>query len=322
MMNLPASRLPAGLTATFNPASGTDAFSSTLTFSSVAPDGVPTGTFPIVVSANASGVIRTQTINLSVVQNHDFSVSASPSSVSVTGGGSASNAVTVSVAQLTGNPFPISLYIPTVLPAGVTAQFSPNPPDFVANGSASLTFLADGTATAGSVAVSVCGDNGLFDRCAPITLNVIVTPAGGQNVNVTGTLDAGFLGLTCPTDLAIPLLRGNTNQLNVPCQVYTNTVWNLNVNDTKPTTDPNRGHMVTGAPDNFVMPDSMHVLADPFISGGEVNYRNDVNLAGGGTILTGTNSASAPLVLSQFVRASTKPGTYGIQILFSAVSVF
>ena len=66
----------------------------------------------------------------------------------------------------------------------------------------------------------------------------------------------------------------------------------------------------------------MHVLADSYISGGDVFYHNNVDLSAGGTILTGTNSAAAPLVLSQFVRSSTHPGTYGIQVLFSAVSVF
>ena len=66
----------------------------------------------------------------------------------------------------------------------------------------------------------------------------------------------------------------------------------------------------------------MVVLSGAYLNGALVQYANDVDLSVGGTALTGTNSASAPLVLSQFVRASTHPGTYGIQVLFSAVSVF
>jgi hypothetical protein len=307
--------MPAGVSAAFVPASGTDAFSSTLTFT--ATGGATPGTYPIVVSAVAPGATKTQTINLSVVGNNDFSISASPSSVSVTGGGAASNAVNISTAVLTGTPGAIDLAT-SALPTGVTAVFTPA--SVAAGSSSALTFLADGTATAGSVTVTITGANLFYDHTAQITLNVIVTPAGGQSVNVTGTLDAGFLGLTCPTSLTIGLIRGNTNQLNVPCAVYTNTVWNLNVNDPK---TPDKGHMTDpGQVPTAVMADSMHVLADSFISGGEVQYHNDVNLEAGGTVLTGTNSASAPLVLSQFVRASTKPGTYGIQVLFSAVSVF
>jgi hypothetical protein len=161
----------------------------------------------------------------------------------------------------------------------------------------------------------------------------------GNTVTVTGTLDQGYLGLTCPTSLAIPLLRGNTNQINVPCQIYTNTVWSLSATDPKAT---NTGHMTTADP--YVMPDSMHVLARSFVSGGDVFYGNNVDLANGsgtscsvlaqpcapanvlglsgGVILTGTNTASAPLVLSQYVAPNTRPGSYGITVVFAAQSVF
>jgi hypothetical protein len=120
-------------------------------------------------------------------------------------------------------------------------------------------------------------------------------------------------------------VRGNTNQANVPCAINTNTAWALSVNDTA--TDGFKGYMVTGRPvdelTNFHINDSMHVLANQFIDvAGNAAYHNDVNLVAGGTILTGTNSASAPLVLSQFVRASTHPGSYSIQLLFSGMSTF
>ena len=151
------------------------------------------------------------------------------------------------------------------------------------------------------------------------------TPVGAQNVNLTGTLDGGFLGLTCPSSVSIPLVRGNTNRTNVPCAINTNTAWALSVNDTA--TDAYKGDMVTGRPvdnaANFNIPDSMHVLASQYIDiAGNAAYNNDVNLVAGGTILTGTNSASAPLVLSQFVRASTHPGSYSIQLLFTGLSTF
>jgi len=257
-----------------------------------------------------------------VAGNNDFGVSRSPSSMSVTGGAGPSSAVTVSTSILTGAPGTITLSA-TGLPTGVTAAFAAT--SVAAGAGTTVTFTADGTAVSGAANVTIAGTNGTYTHSTTVSLNVIVTPAGGQSVNVNGTLDAGFLGLTCPTSLSISLLRGNTNQLNVPCSVYTNTVWNLNVNDTQ--TDAYKGHMVTGRPvdntTNFSMADSMHVLADSYIDvAGNTQYHNNVDLSAGGTVLTGTNSASAPLVLSQFVRASTHPGTYGIQVLFSAVSVF
>jgi hypothetical protein len=336
-----ATGLPSGVTAAFSPASvsGVGNQSSTLTFTATAGAAVGTSTVTVTgTDSQATPVSHSQTISLTVAGNNDFGISASPASVSANGGGAASSPVTVSTSVLTGTPGTITLST-SVLPTGVTAVFTPAT---VAAGSpSSLTFTAGATATAGSSTVTISGTNGTYTHSATVTLNVIVTAAGDQSVNVTGSLDAGFLGLTCPTSMTIPLLRGNTNQLNVPCQIYTNTVWNLRVSDPKAT---NTGHMTTSDPTPKVIPDSMHVLARAFISGGDTFYGTNVDLANGngtvctvlqqpcppansdtvsgGFILAGTNSASAPLVVSQFVAANTQPGSYGIQVLFSAVSVF
>jgi len=84
--------------------------------------------------------------------------------------------------------------------------------------------------------------------------------------------------------------------------------------------------MVTGRPVNltttFALSNSLHVLSGATIVAGETVYATDVNLVTGGGSATGTNSASVPLVLSQFVAAGDQAGAYGIQVLFSAVSVF
>jgi len=324
-ISLSATGLPSGVTANFAPASGSDAFSTTLTFTATGA-AVPGTTTVTVTGTDASSVSHSQTISLTVAGNNDFGISRSPASASVTGGAGPSSPVTVSTTILTGAPGTIALAA-TGLPTGVTASFAAA--SVAAGAGTTVTFTADATAVSGAATVTITGTSSgspSYSHSVTVSLNVIVTPAGGQNVNVTGTLDAGFLALTCPTSLSISLLRGNTNQLNVPCSVYTNTVWNLNVNDTA--TDAYKGYMVTGRPVNdatgpYHMADSMHVLADAYIDvAGNTQYHNNVDLSAGGTVLTGSNSASAPLVLSQFVRASTQPGTYGIQVLFSAVSVF
>jgi hypothetical protein len=315
--------LPAGVTAAAPSVTGVGTETSTLTFTATAA-AVP-GTTTVTVTGTDSEAIpvsHAQNISLTVVGNNDFSVGVSPTSGSVNGGGAASGAFTVSVTTLTGTPGAVTLTT-SALPAGLTAAFGPS--NIVTSpGTSALTFTATTAAPSGNQTITISATNGTYTHTTTVSLNIIQTPAGGQNVNVNGTLDSGFLGLTCPSSLAIPLLRGNTNQLNVPCQVYTNTVWNLNVND--PQTDVYKGHMVTGRPvDNttaWAMPDSMHVLSGLVFVNGNPSYTNNIDLVGGGTVLTGTNSASAPLVLSQYVAAGTHPGTYGIQVVFSAVSVF
>ena len=313
----------------------TGTYSTTLSL--LPGDNVPSGTIPVTITAtDGASVVHTAVVQLTIVRNDDFGISASPSSLSVNGGAT-SSAVNISTSVLNGTPGTITLSA-SGLPTGVTAAFGA--PTVAAGSATTVTFTADATAVNGSATITISGQNALYTHTATISLNVIVISGVGQSVNVTGTLDAGFLGLTCPTSLNIGLIRGNTNQLNVPCQVYTNTVWNLNVSDPKAT---DKGHMTTGTP-HYVMPDSMHVLSRSFISGGDVFYGNNVDLTdgsgtscsvlqqpclpanqqpvSGGTILSGTSSASAPLVLSQYVAPNTQPGSYGMQILFQAVSVF
>jgi hypothetical protein len=339
-ISLSATGLPSGVSANFSPASGSNAFTSTLTFTATAAAAL--GTSNVTVTAtDASLVTHSQTVSLTVVGNNDYSLNASPNSLSVNGGAT-SPAATISTAVLTGTPGTISLSA-TGLPTGVTANFVLT--SVAAGSGTTVTFSADNTAVNGVSTVTISGSNGTYTRTATISLNVIVITGVGATVNVTGSLDAGFLGLTCPTSLSIPLLRGSTNQLNVPCQVYTNTAWNLSVADT--VTDAYTGHMVTGRPmggSNHAVPDTMHVLSRSFISGGDTFYGNNLDLGtgagttcsvlqqpcqpanqgslSGGVVLNGTNSAAAPLVLSQYVAANTQPGTYGMQVLFKAVSVF
>jgi hypothetical protein len=144
------------------------------------------------------------------------------------------------------------------------------------------------------------------------------TPVGAVDVNVTGTMDAGFVGLSCPPAIQIPLVRNTTNFKDFSCTVYSNIIWNLNANDTN--TDPQtKGHMRDGSK---VLGSSMHVLSGLRIVGGNPVYDYDQDLANGGIVSAGANTTNVALTLSQFVGAQDRAGSYGIQVLFSAVSGF
>jgi hypothetical protein len=134
-------------------------------------------------------------------------------------------------------------------------------------------------------------------------------PPGAAVTNVTGTVDPGFLGLTCPTALTIPLVRNATNTRDFVCTVFSNIVWNLTANDPKVV---NKGRMTDGA----------KVLANPM----EVSHQVDPL---GGSLANpnvqvgaGANSTNVPLRLSQFVVPQDPPGAYGIEIHFAALSGF
>jgi hypothetical protein len=109
----------------------------------------------------------------------DFTVSASPSSVSVAQGGSANT--TVTVGSVNGFNSAVSLAA-SGLPSGVTAAFSPASVTPPANGSANstLTFSASATATAGTSSVTITGTSGATSHNTTVSLTV----TGGGAVTV------------------------------------------------------------------------------------------------------------------------------------------
>jgi hypothetical protein len=114
----------------------------------------------------------------------NFSLSASPSSLSVTQGSSGSS--TITVAPSGGFTGSVTLSNST-LPSGVTATYSTNP----ATSSSSVTFTAGSGATTGTTSVTITGTSGALSHTTTITLTI--NPAGGggaQNLIVNGGFEA------------------------------------------------------------------------------------------------------------------------------------
>src|SRR6266487_1831191 len=164
--------LPAGITATFSPASCNPNCSSTVTLS--ATSAAATGTFSFgIVADNGAGARRSAPFALTVAP-FDFSITPSPSSGTLAQSGSISTVVSVvlpfsdtsstTLVSLSAS-FPPSL-------TGVTATFSPgscNP-----NCSSTLTFTASSTATTGTFTVTIIGTGGgIGMRTTSFTLTVI-----------------------------------------------------------------------------------------------------------------------------------------------------
>jgi hypothetical protein len=92
------------------------------------------------------------------------------------------------------------------------------------------------------------------------------------------------------------------------------------------------GFMVTGRPvdgtTTFALRNSFHVLSgvrptSPTNPTPAYDYDHDLsNAAQSPVVAAGTNSASVSTVLSQYVAPNDRAGTYGIQVVFSAVSIF
>ena len=107
-------------------------------------------------------------VNFPVVSGPNFSLSASPSSLTVTQGSSGNSTITVTPSGgFTGS---VSLST-SALPSGVTASFGTNP----TTGTSVVTFTASATATTGTTSVTITGTSGTLSHTTSISLTVNAT---------------------------------------------------------------------------------------------------------------------------------------------------
>jgi hypothetical protein len=153
-----------------------------LTASSTATLGAAT----VTVTGTGGGLTRTTPINLTVSQpaTPDFSLSASPTSLTVARG--ASGTSTITVTRSGGFTDGVTLSA-SGLPAGVTAGFGTNP----ATGASSvLTLSVSSAAALGATAITVTGTGGGLTRTTPVSLTVSDGGGGNGGVTVTAAINA------------------------------------------------------------------------------------------------------------------------------------
>jgi subtilase family serine protease len=168
-VTLAASGLPSGVTASFgtNPTTGSSVL--TLTASATAT----TGSATVTITGTSGSLSATTKIALTVnaAASPNFTISASPASVTVTQGASGTSTITITSQNSFSSATTLSA---TGLPSGVTATFSTNPVTPPANGSASstLTLTASASAAVGTATVTVTGTSGSTTHSTTIALTV------------------------------------------------------------------------------------------------------------------------------------------------------
>jgi hypothetical protein len=139
------------------------------------PAGLPSGSYDLYLVANG---IQSNPIVVNIAAGAGFSLSASPSSVSVAQGASATS--TISVVPNGGFSGSVTLSA-SGLPSGVTAAFSPNP----TTTTSTVTFTASANAVAGTSTVTITGVSGSITQTTTVTLTV--TSSSGPAVTLTPT---------------------------------------------------------------------------------------------------------------------------------------
>ncbi|KIE26750.1 chitinase [Streptomyces sp. MUSC 125] len=148
----------------------------------------------------------------------DFSVSLSPTTVSVEPSGSATATVRTSVTA--GNAQTVNLAV-SGAPSGVTASLSPS--SVTAGGTATLTVEAGASAAPGTYTLTVTGTSGTTRHSS--TLALTVKGAGGSAVLANGDFEAGSLApWTCESGASVvssPVHGGTHALTTVPSATQT-----------------------------------------------------------------------------------------------------
>jgi subtilase family serine protease len=204
-VTLAASGLPSGVTAVFSPNPTSTTSTLTLTASATAT----TGTATVTITGTSGSLVATTTLSLTVnaASTPNFTISASPSSLTVTQGSNGTSTITITSQNSFNSATTLTA---TGLPSGVTAAFSPNPVTPPANGSvnSTLTLTASGTATTGTATVTVTGTSGSLNHSTTIALTVN-SSSGAQTAVYNSTLKApecATVGTSC--DSGATLLNG------------------------------------------------------------------------------------------------------------------
>ena len=168
------SGLPAGATATFSPASVTNSGSSTLAITTTSGT-TPAGSYVLTITASDGTLTHTANVSLSIT---DFTLSATPSTQTISVGSSTS--YTVTATALNGFAGPVNLSVSGV-PTFATGTF--NPVSLPGSGSSTLTVATTGNTPAGVYNLTVTASDGVSSLSVPLTL--VVNPAGDFSLSVS-----------------------------------------------------------------------------------------------------------------------------------------
>jgi hypothetical protein len=168
-VSLSASGLPAGASASFAPASITSGSgSSTLTVSTTAATAA--GTYTLTITGTSGALSHSTTVTLVVTAPPpapDFTISASPASLTVRRGTSGS--YTVTIGALNGFTGTVNLAVSGV-PNRVTATF--NPASVTTSGTSTLTISAANNAPKNPVTLTITGTSGTTTHSTTVSLNI------------------------------------------------------------------------------------------------------------------------------------------------------
>src|SRR5271166_2930809 len=194
-ITLSASGVPSGTTVSFSPSpiAAPGAGTSTMTIS--VGSSTPTGTYSITVTGNGGSIHQSTTMTLTVTAAPNFTIAASPASLSVIQGNHGSSTITTTVSGGFSNPITLSA---SGVPSGTTVSFSPNPIAAPGAGTSTTTISVGSSTPTGTYSITVTGNGGGIQQSTTMTLTVTAQLALSWNASTSSGV-TGYNAYRSPT---------------------------------------------------------------------------------------------------------------------------
>jgi hypothetical protein len=160
-----ASGAPSGATPSFNPTQITTSGSTTLTISTATT--TPTGSYPITITATSGTLTHTTSVTLVVTVPSDFTISATPTSRSISPGAKTTYSVSIgAVGSFSGT---VTLTV-SGLPKKTSSSFTTA--TITGSGTSTLKVSANPTAAPGTYALTINGTSGGISHSYAVSLTI------------------------------------------------------------------------------------------------------------------------------------------------------
>ena len=125
------------------------------------------------MTGNGGGIQQNTTVTLTVIAAPNFTISASPASLSIAQGNQGTSTITTTISG--GFNSDISLSASGV-PTGTTVSFNPNPIPAPGAGSSTMTITVGSSTPTGTYPITVTGNGGGIQQNTTVTLTVTAAP--------------------------------------------------------------------------------------------------------------------------------------------------
>ena len=126
------------------------------------------------MTGNGGGIQQNTTVTLTVTAAANFTISASPASLSVQQGNQGTSTITTTISGGFNSAITLSA---SGVPSGTTVSFNPNPIPAPGSGNSTMTITVGASTPAGTYPITVTGNGGGIQQNTTVTLTVLSSSA-------------------------------------------------------------------------------------------------------------------------------------------------